>query len=48
MCPLCVTGDDPALAAGVVWAVATMMVVTVGVVGGIARFAIRVWRNQGR
>jgi uncharacterized membrane protein YeiH len=48
MCPLCVFGDDPALAAGVVWAVATMMAVTVGVLGGIARFAIRVWRNQER
>lgn len=48
MCPICVGGDDPALAAGVLWAVATMMVVTVAVVGGIARFAIRIWRNQSR
>lgn len=48
MCPLCVTGDDPALAAGVVWAVVTMVAVTVAVLAGIARFAFRVWRNQGR
>lgn len=48
MCPICVGGDDPALAAGVLWAVVTMLGVTVVVVGMVARFAVRVWRNQER
>jgi hypothetical protein len=48
MCPICVGGDDLALAAGVWWAVATMVGVTAVVLGGIARFAMRLWRNQER